>query len=261
MGVRTDIDRKVAIEYDDQGVSWTVAGMMAATKAPSGGFETGQSYTPNSTDENGNKLIGSIYMAADRSEVVGVWPSANTTTAVDGGIVEITSEPLPNWVYRIATVAGETVKVGATEWTKNNAGNWEVDLSGRLETPITEVASINLLPPDSDSRYTRINIDQTFKVVEIVNEETGEKFNKVTFEQATASAPETYRTKEDWQQQAKRNEELYQKMLDRFEKVESDGGGGLFGGGNWLPTIPGLGAAGTVVAVVLGFFGLNALSS
>jgi hypothetical protein len=264
MGVETDLSRKVAISYDEDGVSWTVAGQMAATKSPSGGFEVGQSYVPNATDQDGNKLIGSVYMVAQQNEVVGNWPDSGVTAGVDGGIITLTKEPLEGYVYNVTTTADETIRVTYDEWVQNDSGNWEYDASGRLETPITEVGGIQLQPAavtSTETRYIRENIDQQFTVEEIVNEETGEEFQKVEFEQQTASAPTDYRTPEDFRQQAQRNQELYEELLKRFEEVENSGGGGLFGGGPNFPTIPGLGAAGTIAAAFLALFGLGQLAN
>lgn len=265
MGVETSLDRQVAITTSRNGVQWTYAGWIAATKAPSGGLQVGSSYQPNSTNDNGDLVVGSVYIVTKPEDVVGSWPSSGYQNGVDGGIITLTKEPLANptdgagYVYVVETTAGETVNIATSDWTQNDSGNWELDATDRLETQITEVASIKLKLPDSvQQEYFQQAIESEFTVEEVINEATGENFEKVEIEQQTASAPTDYRTPDDFKQQRKRNEELYRRMLERMKELEDDGNGG----GGW--GLPGTEKAKAAFLAIVGIFGgiaaLNAAS-
>ncbi len=227
LNVPVELDRKVAVEYqDDEGrpITWTYSGFFSATKSPSNGFDAGTTYTPNSTDPT----VGSVYLAAHTSDIRGKW--TDYKQAVDGGIVTLNQEPIKNYTYRITTADDETATLGYGDFAANGSGGWEGDISEQVENPITEVAQIDMFVPEGVDEYVTVHFKQDFKIVEIIDETSGETFDNVEIDRPVPSDPTDYQTEEDFKQAAESRRQLYNDLEELFEEVEASGGSS---GGNW----------------------------
>lgn len=192
----------------------------------------------------------SYYLTYDVSEGTGNWTAYNT--GVDGGIVSFTSEPHPETAYLISTSASETAEVLASDFTENTTdGTWEVDISGKVETSITNIESVEYYATVTDSVYETIQLLDPFEVVSFTDGD-GNSQDSATYESPTSQDDTNYVTQEEWEQRAQK----YDELIALYE--ESSGGGG--GGGTtssldiitWAMNNPAL-AAGGGLAVIAGW--------
>lgn len=243
LNVPVDLDREMTISYTKDGIDWTASGWFAATQNPSNGYEVGTSYTPQ-TDP-----VGNVYMTVHYSDLTGDVPASEYQAGIDGGILTLTSEPRENLVYELTTnktvqqdgeQVPETARISADQFSKNGSGNWEADLS--LENSIAEVQelTVSVPEPDTDDKYLQIVLKNQFTVEKIKDSDSGTPYQSATVEAPETSDPTNWRDNEDFKAAQERRAEFYDKMLERFEKVENDqqpifGGGSLFGGSGGGP--------------------------
>ena len=228
LNIPVDLDHEVTITttFDDDSMdSWQISGLFAATTAPENGFSAGQSYTPNSTDQDGNTIVGSVYMMVDPNSAVATWD--HYQTAVDGGIITFTKEPDDGIVYTIQTVDDEVATVSRNNFTKDSStGDWEANVSGQLETPITEIGQLDSYPDTSEN--FQVEIDNQFTVTSIINTKTGETQSSATPQRPVkVQTGSNYTTAEEFKQASEQRQQDFEKLEELFKETQ---GGSLFGG-------------------------------
>lgn len=162
----------------------------------------------------------SYYFTYNVAEGEGTWDAF--TAGVDGGVVTFTSEPFASTSYFITTNAGETAEVTAADFTDQGDGTWTVDVSGQLETAITEVTSVEYFSESTATDYQTVQLTSPFEIVTFRDSEG----NEVDSADYTSTAPQddtNYITKEEWQAQ----EDRYLELIEKYE--ESQGGAGFAG--------------------------------
>ena len=240
-----DPEREATITLNNDEI--TLVGTFARTANPSGEpLEAGSTYDPASD------LTGDVYFTYDTTLGEGVW--SDHEVGVDGGAVTFTSEPIKGVTYSIATTAGETATVQATDFMHDDAaGVWETDISAQVDNAITEIDSVTYTQPDdAEPSYETILLEQPFTIEKFVDSD-GNEVDSATFEQSGEPQDDSnYITQEEWDDLEQQNQEL----IEKYEESQNDGS--LGGGGGFLSDI-GTDSNSTIiaaVAVVLVAFGL-----
>ena len=245
LNVPVDVGREATIYLPH--VDATIRGTVGATGSTT--IEAGESYDPELID-------GSIYLTYDASLGEGTWGAFET--GVDGGTVTFTEEPWPGVVYRLETLADETVDLTADDFTALDANGdpvedledpdrWETDISEDVEDSITEIVEVQYFSESGDTDFQTIRLADPFEVTSITDVETGDEVPSLDYSQSEPQTDTNYITQEEWDDLAAQNEELIQMYED------SQGGGGGFGFDDFdLGPIPGGGVV--VGAIALGAY-------
>jgi hypothetical protein len=211
LNVPVDLEREATITISDTGA--TLSGTFGLTDSNDGPLETGVTYDPST-------FTGDVYFTADMSLVDGPWGAINT--AVDGGVITITSEPYEATAIEVTTTAGETVTVPAADWVAGStSGEWTYDASGDLETPITEVKTARFHATATETAYDTVQLKGLFTLDKLVNTDTGEEETATTFSSSQPQDDTNYITQEEWNSLEEQN----QKLIDKYEQSQSGGGG------------------------------------
>ena len=245
LNIPVDVGREATIYLPH--VDATIRGTVGATGSTT--IEAGESYDPDTID-------GTVYLTYDASLGEGTWGAFET--GVDGGTVTFTEEPWPGVVYRLETLAGETVDLTADDFTAlDGAGDpvedwedpdrWETDISADVEDAITEIVEVQYFSESGDTDFQTIRLADPFEVTSITDVETGDEVQTLEYSQSELQDDTNYITQEEWDDLAAQNEELIQMYED------SQGGGGGFGFDDFdLGPIPGGGVV--VGAIALGAY-------
>jgi hypothetical protein len=242
LNVPVDPEREATITIEDTGA--TLSGTFALTDSSDGPIESGETYDPSS-------FSGDIYFTTDMSLVEGDWSAIET--GVDGGTITITAEPYEGTAIEVTTTAGETVSVPAGDWSPvDGSETWTYDVSGDLETAITEVDSARFVSTATETQYETLQLDGSFTVDKLVNEQSGEEVTSTTFENSDPQTDSNYVSQEEWENLEKQNEEL----IEKYENAQS--GGGIDLGQFDMFGLPGeIVAVGAAALVALGVLGGN----
>jgi len=243
LNIPVDVEREATIYLPH--VDATVRGTLGITQDQP--IESGQTYDP---DED---IDGSVYLTYDVSLGEGTWGAYET--GVDGGEVTFTDEPWPGTIYRLDTTAGETVELVDDDFTAVDADGeevddwedpdrWIVDISGDVETAITEVDEVRYYAAEDETRFETIQLQNEFTVERIEDTSSGEEVESMVFESSEPQSDDNYITQEEWDELEEQNQEL----IEQYEESQDSGGGiGLPGfGGDGFDD---LGPAGAVVGV------------
>lgn len=230
LNIPVDLEREAHISITHNGNTSTIPGTIGLTVPPTGGLESGKTYNPADME-------GSVFFTYDVSRGEADW--THYQTAVDGGVVTFTSEPIEGVTYKVNTIAGESATADASEFSAvSDADEWTVDLSDQLETAITEVDSVEMAASSGDTQYETVTLNSEFTIEKFVNSD-GEEVDKAEFDQTEPQTDENYITKEEWEEMQRRNEELIKRWEEANEESENDDGGfdfenpfgGVFDGG------------------------------
>jgi hypothetical protein len=241
LNIPVDLEREAKINIPS--ANSTLYGLLGVTDTVT--LNAGDTVDPSTTSED-------YYLTYDISEANGTWEAYNT--GIDGGVVTFTSEPHPGVVYQIDTVADESVTVPSEDFTGQDTDDddeneeWTVDLTGDLETAITDISSVKYYADTEETENVTVQLDETFEIVSFTNTDTGEETDSVTYE--SPAEPETddnYITKEEWEQR----EQKYNELIDKYEE-QTSGGGGFLGGLGGLMQLPTMIIAAIVAALLLG---------
>lgn len=263
LNIPTDLNVEAKIETTLDGFGYTVvvSGMFAATAAPSGGFEAGETYTPN---EGG---VGSVHMVAHSDDLALEVPSGQYDVGLDGGVMEWANTLAEGYEYYIQTNNGETATIEhddlepvEDDWYYG-VENWEVDLSDQLNDPIAEVEKVTGAPTGDQS--VNITLSNQFEILEITDIDGDPVDTLDPIEPTEPHSDDNYLTQEDY-------EEMNDALQDRFDAIEEalDDSGGISGGGaGFIDDLTDFGAStiqtivGGLILFILFIFGLNAASS
>ncbi|QWC18141.1 hypothetical protein [Halorubrum sp. 2020YC2] len=242
LNVPVDAEREATITIDDTGA--TLPGTFALTDSSDGPIESGQTYDPSS-------FSGDVYFTTDMSLVEGDWSAINTS--VDGGTITITAEPYAETAVEVTTTAGETVSVPAGDWSAvDGSEEWTYDASGDLDTNITEVDSARFVSTATETQYETLQLDGSFTVDKLVNEQSGEEVTSTNFENSEPQNDSNYVSQEEWENLEEQNK----KLIEKYENSQS--GGGIDLGQFDMFGLPGeLVAVGAAALVALGVLGGN----
>jgi hypothetical protein len=174
----------------------------------SGKLNTG-SIQPSSDDED-------YFFSYDSSEISGSWTEYQS--GIDGGVLTFTDDPWPGLVFTVETEAGETVTVKSSDFTEES-GNWTVDLSDELETTITTVSTISFGSQTSETSIQTVRLTDPFEIQKFITRD-GSKKDQAKYSRSEPHTDDNYITKEEWEQQQKRYEEL----IEKYEKAKAGGG-------------------------------------
>jgi len=267
--VPVDVDNQLTIEMGQQ----TMSGYLATTDQNAlSEVAPGDTIDPNATDADGNPLYGTIYLAQDFKEWRYDWQAYDDSKGVDGGTVWYTRDPSviddikaeTTLFHAISTTAGETATVTPADFTETTDGSgntvWEVDLSSKLSTTITDIDSITV-SLDTDSTYSLTKLDESF---EVLSTESGDSINLT--QNRDPQTDSNYISPEEWEQMQANQDRL----IELYKEDKNDGGVnlGVIADGLFsalpipsIPTLPGLGLVESIVVVVLGFLGISAATS
>lgn len=263
LNIPTDLNVEAKIEttLDGYGYDVVVSGMFAATSGPSGGFEAGETYTPN---EGG---VGSVHMAAYSGDLAIEVPESHYDDALDGGTMTWDRSPAEGYEFYVQTNAGETATIEyddlepvEDDWYYG-VDTYEVNLSDQLSEPIAEVEKVTGAPVDEKS--VNLTLSNEFKILDITDSD-GEPVHTIDpIEPTEPHSDDNYLTQEDYDQM---NDDL-QERFDAIEDALDDSGGISGGGAGFLDDLTDFGAStvqtivGGLVLFILFIFGLNAASS
>ena len=235
LNIPVDLEREATIHIAETGT--TLRGSFALTNEADGPIESGATYDPAT-------FAGDVYFTTDISLLEGTWSAFET--GVDGGTITLTSEPYEGMVYSVETTAGETVSVPASDWVDSGTGTWTYDASASLETPITEVASVEYFAETDETQFETIGLDSPFTVERLENTNTGEEETSASFSSTEPQDDTNYITQDEWDSLEQQNQEL----IEKYEESQNTGG---FGFGDFdIGPIPGGGVA--VGALALGAY-------
>lgn len=225
LNIPVDLEREAHINIPEYGAD--LVGQLAVTNDVS--VSAGDTIDPSSTNED-------YYFTYDVSEGSGVWTAYNS--GVDGGVVTFTDEPYETTEYTIHTAAGESATVSASGFTDEGDGTYTVDVSGQLETAITEIDEVEYQPESDKTQYETIQLQNEFTVEKIENSD-GEEVDSMDFTQSEPQSDSNYITEEEWQEMQDRNQEL----IDKYENSQND---------SPMSGISGLGGNNALLALALG---------
>jgi len=210
LNIAIDLEREAEIRIQD--IDATLYGTLGVTSEPSGGVNAGDVIDPSNTSED-------YYLTYDISKGSGNWSGYDS--GVDGGTVTFTEEPFQKTLYRIKTAAGETAEVTADDFSAvDGAQEWTADISGEVETAITEIDSVKFYATTEQTEWATIQLDSTFEVVTFRNSE-GEEVESATFDQSEPQDDTNYITEAEWKAMQERNQEL----IEKYEEAAKGGGG------------------------------------
>jgi|GEM_PF-1192590 len=259
--IPADLDNQITVEMGQH----TLSGFIATTDQNAlSEVAPGDTIDPNATDDSGNPVYGTIYLAQDPVEWRFDWQAYDDSKGVDGGLVWFTRNPAEidgmqsnDLIHEITTGAGETATVTPSDFseTTDGSGNpvWEVDLSDQLENQITTIDTITTGANVDESNYSVTILDETFTVT------STESGDPITIDQNREPQDDSnYITQDEWDQLLQQQKDL----IDKYEEAQNDPvfGGGLFSDTS-IPTLPGLGVVESGVVVLLGILGLNVATS
>ena len=142
----------------------------------------------------------------------------------------------------------------AGDFTDNGDGTYTVDISGQIETAITEVDSVNFYDESGDTRYETIQLEESFTIEKFENSD-GEEVQQASFDTSSEPQDDTnYITQEEWDELAAKNEEL----IEKYEESQNQDDGVLGGGGGLFDGFDVSGRAVAIVAAAL--VGIGVLS-
>ncbi|QGN05840.1 hypothetical protein Hrd1104_00065 [Halorhabdus sp. CBA1104] len=266
LNIPGDYDREATVRLSD---GTTMKGFVATTDTTNvSELSAGTQIDPNATDDQGNALYETWYMAFRPETYIEPYDAYDSEYGIQGGEVRFTQDPKTTdehldiksqYDYVIETAAGESATINASEITEetDDSGDtyWAADLSGQLDSLITDVNRIRrVYAGDNPDTYQTKTIDQPFEIVEI--EGSGE----VEIQQnREPQSDDNYIKPEEWDKMSEQQQEI----IDRIEELEeaASGGGINIPGLPSIPTLPGMGIVGSAVVVILGLFGLNAATS
>ena len=206
LNVAVDSEREAEIRLPDRNA--TVYGTLAYSG--DGTLKTGV-IKPSEREE-------SIYLTYDISQGNGEWQAH--TGSLDGGILTFTKEPFPKTLYQIKTTAGESVEVTADDFEEaDDAQEWTVDLSDKLENPITNIEGVNFYAETEETEYETVRLRNKFEIIKFTDSE-GNEYESADFERSEPHNDTNYITKEEWKERQKKQEEL-------IKKYEESKGGGM----------------------------------
>lgn len=246
--------------------SVTVTNALLASTADGLTLSPGETYDPSS-------LSGDALLNYRPSEAVVEVDQSTYATQLDGGVLSLTAVPqvfgfsnvptysgVSKWIggdllIQVSTNADETVSFAPSELTEQtdlSPATATVDLSSKLESPISEVTQIQMFAVENEATTAPRNayIETSFTVEETMNAETGDNLDSVTFERnRELQTADNYQTSEEINQLLEENKELRNEIREN-----ASGGFGGFGGlgGLGIPTLPGFGEIETIVIVLGG---------
>lgn len=198
LNISASMERDAVVHFPDLNAS--LEGSLMYTG--SGTLSTG-TYQPSEEDED-------YYFTYDISEASGTWQDYET--AIDGGVLTFTDEPWPDLTYTVETVDGESVTVKQGDFTESS-GTWTADLSGSLDSPITSVAEVTYTSDVSGTQYETVVLTGPFEIVTFKTRD-GEEKDNAEYDGSEPHNDENYITKEEWEKQQKRYEELIEDYED-----------------------------------------------
>ncbi|WP_181687320.1 twin-arginine translocation signal domain-containing protein [Halorhabdus salina] len=264
MNVPGDYDQEATVQLLDDDI--TVKGYLATTDTTNvSSLSAGTEIDPAATDQDGNPLYETWYLAFRPGTYIEEWTAWDSSYGIQGGEIRFTEDPTmqngfdlgESYGYAIETTAGETANVLAKEFSEetDDSGNtyWAVDLSGQLETLITDVDRVRRVYEGGNPQtYQTMIVQQPFKVTEIEGESSS-----VTIQQnREPQTDDNYMSDEEWQKIIDQQEEL----IKRYEDAKNSGLAlpGIPGLPS-IPTLPGLGVVESAIAVVVGIPVLGAI--
>ncbi len=237
LNIPVNLEREATIEIDRSNETVTAKGVLAPTSPPADGMSVGTTYDPSSME-------GDVYFTYDVTQGSGTWSSYNAT--ISAGVVEFTREPYSDTSYEINTAAGGVAEVSAADFTEDSSnGVWTVDISEQVTTVDTEVDSVEILAPDTETKYETVLLRDAFTIKKFTDSD-GNEFTTATFDSNEPQTDTNYITEEEWKELQERNQEL----IEKFNEEKNDGGGPLFAGFSGGGGLAGLGAVAVVVAAI-----------
>ena len=249
----------------------TARNVMLATTDDDATLKTGEEIDPG--DEPGDYIFN--FYPADTEILI---DDTEYDIQLDGGVFTLTNVPrmdhpdgtmtveryvTDDYLFSVETIEGETATFTYSALSYDDTENeWTIDLSDQLEVQITEVDELRLFVHESDRaesavshfQKTPFTITSAVKLNEEGEEE--EELEELTFERdREPHTADNYLTQDEWDDYL----DQQKKLLDELE--EQDDSELFISDDDWwpFPTLPGVGAAGTIIAFVLGLFGLGQL--
>lgn len=218
LNIPTDIEREAEVYFPN--LDTTLFGKLAY--AGDGELSVGE------IDPTGKEPI---YLTYDLAQGSGLWTEYEQ--GLDGGVLTLTREPPSGYAFEIVTTADETAMVSAGDFQFDDAGNWTVDLSDQLDDTIVDF-ELFLTTKDLKTQYETTQLDEPFEIVTF-RDESGDKYQSVSFEQSEPHTDDNYISQEEWDEQRKRQQEL----IKEYEEAQSNSnpiglggsGGGLIAAG------------------------------
>jgi len=259
LNVPGDYEHELTIEFDDGSIYQGFLATTDTTKVSK--LTAGTSINPNATDDNGNALYETWYLAFQPRSYIEPIDSYDDGYGIQGGQIRFTRDPtttadgqsLEGGVeYVVETSKGEQATIAPADFTQetsNGSTYWTADISDQLEETIANINRVRrVYAGEQPDTYRTMTIDQPFTVTSI------DGADSATIQQNREPQTDTnYRTDEEWQTLLEQQKEL----IERWKKAKNST---IFGGFNFggFPTLPGLGIIESAIAVILGILGLNA---
>lgn len=254
LNLSVDLEREAEVYLPEIGA--TLNGSIARTGE--GTLETGV-IDPADDDET-------YYLTYDISLGSGEWDAYDADAGVDGGVLTLTEDPLPEVEYHIETGAGEVAVVTEEDFIPWDADEQEetlaheadtfiVDLSDQLEDTVTNVEEINFFSPVEETQFETVQLRQEFEILTFTDSDGNEE-DSAEFSRSEPHTDDNYLTQEEWENRQARHDQLVQEYQDALE--EARGGGGLALEDFEIGPVPGVGVvAGIGLAVLYALTGQN----
>jgi hypothetical protein len=242
-----DLERQAEVRIPSKGA--TIYGTLAVTSPPAGGINAGDTIDPSATSED-------YYLTYDESKGQGTW--SDYEAGIDGGVITFTAEPYESTLYRITTVASETLELQKSDFAEGTDGSgntvWTYDATSDLENAISEIDSVEYYSTQSETNYVTIQLTESFEVVTFSDSE-GNNYDSADFSSSDTQTDNNYISQEEWQQ----FKEQQERLIEKYEESQNEGRGPILPDDLFSVNVGGNGMIGLVI--VGGVVGLGVLSA
>lgn len=176
MGLSFDSDSRMVFQLEDG----TIMEGTLYSSIDDFSFPVGQVIAPANHD-------GQIYVAADSSTLTRTLNSSEYRDSINSGEILLNVGVVPETQYKITTSAGEEITINWEDWSIPDGADANVieeaaavvyDASGDLSSPDASVSEISHIYAGDDEALT-IELTRPFKIVEAINQSTGEEVSQV----------------------------------------------------------------------------------
>jgi len=264
LNIPGEYENEMTVEFSDGSVYQGFLATTDDTNVPK--LTAGTSINPDATDDNGNALYETWYLAYRPGSYIEPIDSYDDAYGIQGGTMRFTSDPTTasdgqtlgdSIEYVVETSKGEQATIVPSDLTQETIDSttyWTVDLSSQLDETIAEINRVRrVYAGEQPDTYRTMTVNQPFTITAI------DGADSVQIQQhREPQTDDNYVSDEEWQQMNDKVDELIKRYEDaKNSGIAIPGLSDLTG----LPTIPGLNLIESGIVVGLGILGLNAATS